>query len=169
MGRPIAVVVIVFLVAFAATVLIAGEPLYLVPALVLVAILAAWALFNRALTKRKIERDGSLEEAMSDHTDPVPSAHLIPDDETALGDTPEAHDELSPHDLPKDHPGRVTAEEQAAANEARGGDYTTRGDQELLEEAPEREESLGVADDDTPPARTAHEAGGSARGPRSGG
>lgn len=160
MGRWIAGVVVVFLIAFAATVLIAGEPLYLVPALILVAILAAWALFNRALTKRKIERDGSLEEAMSDHTDPVPSAHLIPDDETALGDTSEAHDELSPHDLPKDHPGRVTAEEQASANEARGGDFTTRGDEELLEEGPQREESLGVARDDTPPARTAHEAGG---------
>ena len=36
-----------------------------------------------------------------------------PDDETDLGETPEAHDELSPHDLPKDHPGRQAAEELA--------------------------------------------------------
>jgi hypothetical protein len=169
MGRWIAGVVVVFLVAYAATVLVAGEPLYLVPALVLVAVLAAWALFNRALTQRKIARDGSLEASMSDHTDPVPSAHLIPDDETALGDTSEAHDEISPHDLPKDHPGRTTAEEQAAANRARGGDDATRGDEDLLDEAPERDEPLGVADDETPPTRSAHDARDSARGSRSGG
>ena len=44
------------------------------------------------------------------------------DDETDLGDTPEAHDELSPHDLPKDHPGRQEAEELAG-----GEDGTTTG------------------------------------------
>jgi hypothetical protein len=38
---------------------------------------------------------------------------LTPDDETAAGDTPEAHDELSPVDLPKDHPGRREAERQS--------------------------------------------------------
>jgi hypothetical protein len=51
-----------------------------------------------------------------------PLGPLTPDDETDLGDTPEAHDELSPHDLPKDHPGRKEAEELA-----RGEDGTTRG------------------------------------------
>ena len=35
---------------------------------------------------------------------------MTPDDETPLGDTPEAHDEINPHDLPKDHPGREQAE-----------------------------------------------------------
>ena len=38
---------------------------------------------------------------------------MTPDEETDLGDTPEAHDEVSPHDLPKDHPGRQAAEELA--------------------------------------------------------
>ena len=42
-----------------------------------------------------------------------PLGPVTPDDETDLGDTPEAHDELSPHDLPKDHPGRHAAEELA--------------------------------------------------------
>lgn len=42
-----------------------------------------------------------------------PLGPLTPDDDTAAGDTPEAHDELSPHDLPKDHPGRAEAERQA--------------------------------------------------------
>jgi hypothetical protein len=42
-----------------------------------------------------------------------PLGPATPDDETDLGDTPEAHNELSPHDLPKDHPGRHEAEELA--------------------------------------------------------
>ena len=56
-----------------------------------------------------------------EHREPL--GPLTPDDETPLGDTPEAHDEITPHDLPRDHPGRVAAEEQA---EEGGG--TTRGD-----------------------------------------
>lgn len=51
-----------------------------------------------------------------------PLGPLTPDDETPLGDTPEAHDEISPHDLPLDHPGRGEAEERA------GGEAgTTKG------------------------------------------
>ncbi len=50
-----------------------------------------------------------------------PLGPATPDDETPLGDTPEAHDEISPHDLPKDHPGRQQAEREAGE----GG--TTRG------------------------------------------
>jgi hypothetical protein len=53
-----------------------------------------------------------------------PLGPVTPDEETDLGDTPEAHDELSPHDLPKDHPGRRAAEDLA---EEEGG--TTRGNQ----------------------------------------
>ena len=51
-----------------------------------------------------------------------PLGPVTPDDETDLGDTPEAHDEVSPHDLPPDHPGRQTAEELSG-----GEDGTTRG------------------------------------------
>jgi hypothetical protein len=51
-----------------------------------------------------------------------PLGPATPDDETALGDTPEAHDEIVPEDLPKDHPGRQEAERQAAS-----GDGTVRG------------------------------------------
>ena len=52
-----------------------------------------------------------------------PLGPLTPDDERPLGDTPEVHDEISPRDLPRDHPGRQAADEQAEAP----GD-TTRGD-----------------------------------------
>ena len=53
-----------------------------------------------------------------------PLGPATPDDRTPLGDTPEAHDEISPHDLPPGHPARGEAEKQAA-DEADG---TTRGD-----------------------------------------
>jgi hypothetical protein len=134
--------VAVFVVIFAATVTITGNPQFMWPALVLVALLAAYTAVNRALTRRIVRRDGSLEDAMSDNTDPIPSAHLIPDEATAAGDTPEAHDEISPHDLPVDHPGRGAAEAQAAANAARGGGDETHGDLRR-----------GVAEDTTADAR----------------
>jgi hypothetical protein len=51
-----------------------------------------------------------------------PLGPVTPDDETALGDTPEAHDEITPHDLPLDHPGRDEAERQAGS-----GGGTVRG------------------------------------------
>lgn len=50
-----------------------------------------------------------------------PLGPMTPDDETPMGDTPEAHDEISPHDLPPGHPGREEAEREAGP----GG--TTRG------------------------------------------
>src|SRR3954449_2128481 len=98
MARWMTGVVVLFVVAFAATALLTGEPGYIVPVLVLALLLAGYALLNRALTTRKCPRDGSLKETMSGNTAPMPSAHIVPDDDTALGDTPEAHDEISPHD-----------------------------------------------------------------------
>lgn len=53
-------------------------------------------------------------------------------DDTAVGDTPEAHDEINPHDLPPDHPGRRAAEEQAGGTEG-----TTRGHSDPPEASPE--------------------------------
>jgi hypothetical protein len=52
-----------------------------------------------------------------------PLGAMTPDDESPLGDTPEAHDEISPHDLPPDHPGRQEAERRAP-----GPGDTTHGD-----------------------------------------
>ncbi len=127
----------VFVVIFAVTVLLTGEPIYLIPVGILAALVILYAVFNRAMTARVASRHDSLEDAMSDEREPLPSAHLIPDNETAAGDTPEAHDEINPHDLPPDHPGRQAAEEKAGGEEG-----TTRGDEELLDVAPDRDESL---------------------------
>ena len=59
----------------------------------------------------------------ADHTDSVPKQTATRD--RPLGDTPEAHDELSPHDLPLGSPGRQAAEQQAG-----GLHGTTRGHRE---------------------------------------
>jgi hypothetical protein len=53
---------------------------------------------------------------MSEH-EREPLGPMTPDEETDLGDTPEAHDEISPVDLPPDHPGRRQAERDAGGVE----------------------------------------------------
>jgi len=53
---------------------------------------------------------------MSEH-EREPLGPMTPDGETDLGDTPEAHDEISPVDLPPDHPGRQQAERDAGGPE----------------------------------------------------
>ena len=58
-----------------------------------------------------------------DGTRREPLGPLTPDRQTPLGDTPEAHDEITEHDLPLGHPGRKAAERQAER-----GDGTTQGD-----------------------------------------
>jgi hypothetical protein len=46
--------------------------------------------------------------AASDHTDPIPA--IGADALRPMGDSPEVHSSLGPHDLPKDHPARRTVE-----------------------------------------------------------
>jgi hypothetical protein len=131
-----------FLVVFGVTVILTGNPLYLIAAVMIAALVIGWSLLNRAMTKRVASRHDSIEDAMSDETEPIPSTHLIPDNETAAGDTPEAHDEINPHDLPAGHPGREEAERQAEREPSDDGARTTRGDEDLARAAPEREEHL---------------------------
>lgn len=47
-----------------------------------------------------------------------PDNPVIGQDDRPLGDTSEAHDEISPHDLPIDHPGRKAAEHLAEERDA---------------------------------------------------
>ena len=65
------------------------------------------------------ERDDS----PHDGTKPEPLGPFTPDDQTPAGDTPEAHDEITVHDLPPDHEGREAAEREAEESE----DGTIRG------------------------------------------
>ena len=111
---------------------------YVIVILVLALIVAGLFLGNAAMRRRVAARHDSLDDAMSDEREPLPSAHLIPDNETAAGDTPEAHDEINPHDLPPDHPGR-----QAAEDKAGGEAGTTRGHEDLEPSGEQRVERGG--------------------------
>jgi hypothetical protein len=105
----------VLLVAYVVTVLVSGSPEFLIPAAILAAIIVGYALVQRALTRREMARHGGdVGAALRDDEDwAIPSAHLVGDNATQAGDTPEVHDEINPHDLPIDHPGRAAAEAQA--------------------------------------------------------
>ena len=101
-----------------ATSIITGDAAIVAAAVVFVAFIAIFAALNVFLAKRS--------GGTGDRDDAVPSAHLSPGaDDRPLGDTPEAHDEISPHDLPVGHPGRPAAERQAGGE---GG--TTQGHQD---------------------------------------
>jgi hypothetical protein len=84
--------VVAFLVVFGVTVILTGNPVYLIAAVMIAALVVGWALLNRGMTQRVAAKHDSLEDAMSDEDEPIPSTHLIPDNDTAAGDTPEAHD-----------------------------------------------------------------------------
>jgi hypothetical protein len=94
---------------------------WIIAIVILLLIVGGWFAVNRTATKRIADRHGGEpERALDDESEPIPSAHLITDDERPLGDTPEAHDEVNPHDVPLDNPARHEAEEQAAGGETRG-------------------------------------------------
>jgi hypothetical protein len=131
-----------FVVIFGVTVILTGNPVYLIAAVMVAVLVVGYALVNHGLTKRVAARHDSIEDAMADENEPIPSTHLIPDNETAAGDTPEAHDEINPHDLPAGHPGREAAEAKAAEEPDDDGARTTRGDEERLRAAPQRNEHL---------------------------
>ncbi|WP_354700002.1 hypothetical protein [Paraconexibacter sp. AEG42_29] len=50
-----------------------------------------------------------------------PLGPATPDDESAAGDTPEVHDDITAHDLPKDNPARADLVRE------QGEDTPTRG------------------------------------------
>lgn len=122
--RALPVILTVILVVLVLTTLLTGEAEYTVPAMILVGIIGLMALGEWGLKKRVENRPGN---PQSDSSDPIPSTHVAKDEETPLGDTSEAHDEISPHDLPKDHPGRIEAEKVASERFERDGSGVTRG------------------------------------------
>ena len=70
-----------------------------------------------------LEHEEGHEAPPHDKDSSEPLGPMTPDEQTPLGDTPEAHDEISPHDLPPGHPGREQAEHEAGGEEG-----TTSGD-----------------------------------------
>jgi hypothetical protein len=124
MGKWQVGIVVAFIVVYGLTVLLTGHAEYLWVGLALLVLVGGYAALNLALSRRVMAKHGgSFERAVADADEDIPSAHLFADDgERPAGDTPEAHDEITAHDLPLSHPGRKAAEEQAAA-----GDGTTAG------------------------------------------
>jgi hypothetical protein len=84
----------------------------LIAVLILLAVCAVAFVAFRVIT----QRGGSDTDSTSNFPNQEPRG------ERPLGDTPEAHDEINPHDLPLDHPGREEAEDVAG-----GAEGTTRG------------------------------------------
>jgi hypothetical protein len=131
MGKSVATAelaaIAVFFLVVAIVVVAIGRPVYLIPVAILAVLVGAYALLNQRISHRIVDtkHDGDVEGAMADNEDSVPAAHLIGDDERPLGDTQEAHDEISPHDIPKGAPERQAAEDQAG-----GEDGTTGGNAE---------------------------------------
>src|ERR671934_1136546 len=58
------------------------------------------------------------EGAPRDQRSREPLGPVTPDEGRPVGDTGEAHDEITPHDLPKGHPGRTEAEREARESES---------------------------------------------------
>jgi hypothetical protein len=87
----------------------------------------------RQATARDVAEQPDAEAREAAREEPMPAAFMNARSDVPLGDTAEAHDEISPHDLPPDHPGREAAEDQAG-----GPAGESRGDAELNEAAPAR-------------------------------
>ena len=99
---------------------------FALPIAILAVLVLGFFAANDLLSRNVMRRHGGdPRAAVADADEGLPSAHAIPDDGTALGDTAEAHAEINPHDLPMDSPNRRAVERQAAQ---RGG--TTRGNRE---------------------------------------
>jgi hypothetical protein len=118
-----------FFVVYVVVILLTGEPVWLIPGAILALIVIGWGVTNRAATQRLADRHGGdIERAMSDEDEPLPSAHLLAvEDGRPAGDTPEAHDEINPRDIPPDSPARQAAQAQVAAE---ADDGETRGNVE---------------------------------------
>src|SRR5262245_18272607 len=113
----------------------------MIAVLIIAVLVAGWFDLSAVARRNVASRHDSLEDVISDEREPLPSSHRIPDDQNAAGDTPEAHDEINPHDLPRSHPGRHAAEAKAHAERA-AGERATRGDDERAQAPPARDERL---------------------------
>jgi hypothetical protein len=82
-----------------------------IPILILAAICILAAIGYRLMAG-----SASGDAGYTDATDPTPKVPTSGDGRP-LGDTADAHDEINPHDLPLDNPGRQTAEEMAGGDE----------------------------------------------------
>jgi hypothetical protein len=97
-----------YVVCAVAAEIFAGRDAALATLLAGVIPLTAVALWIALARSKTVARGGARRDpSASDSEDPFPAIGI--DDARPLGDTPEAHDEITPHDLPLDHRGRRAA------------------------------------------------------------
>jgi hypothetical protein len=118
-----------FFLVIAIAAAIAGGIEWAIPIAIIAVIVGAYAGVNKKLaTSEMSSHGGDADRALRDGSEGgLPKTHVIGDDETALGDTPEVHAEISPHDYPKGAPERQAAEEMADQDTGEGEADTTRG------------------------------------------
>jgi hypothetical protein len=123
-----------FFLVIAVAAAISGGIEWAIPIAILAAIVGAYAGLNKGLAKKELDQHGGdPDEALRDGSEGgLPKAHVIGDEETALGDTPEVHSSVSPHDFPKGAPERQAAERMAAEESGDEPD-TTRGQEDPSE------------------------------------
>jgi hypothetical protein len=76
-----------------------------------------------ARRKTRLRDERRLEDASVDDLDPFPGVGM---DDAPLEDTPERHDDITPHDLPREHPARRRAEQRIATTLHQGRSPTGR-------------------------------------------
>jgi hypothetical protein len=132
--RTYLLVAAVFFIVVGVAAAIGGGGLeWAIPVGILGLIVAGYILVEKAIQRRALQTHGGDEyAALRDGSDGgIPTTHVIADEETALGDTPEVHGEISPHDFPKDAPERGAAERMA--EERSTGEETTTGHEDPSE------------------------------------
>jgi hypothetical protein len=75
------------------------------------AVALVFASTRRKTRRGASEREEQLVDTSVDDESAFPGIGM--DERTPLGDTTEAHDSITPHDVPRGHPGRSAAEEEA--------------------------------------------------------
>ena len=128
--RTFLLIAAAFFLIIAVAAAISGGIAWAIPIAVLAVVVAAYAAMNKKLEQTEMDRhSGDPNEALRDSSEGgLPKAHVIGDEETALGDTPEVHSSVSPHDFPKGTPQRKAAEEMAEQESAGTQEArTTRG------------------------------------------
>lgn len=133
--------IVVGLVALIVVGAVTGNGALLVALAVLVVLAAGAAIAQGIFGRYQTRTDEAAADDPSARREPMAGALHPASQDVALGDTGEAHDEISYHDLPPDHPGRHAAEQRAASGDARA--RTTRGDAELNRAAPGRSGRAG--------------------------
>ena len=146
--RTFLLVAAAFFLIVAVAAAISGGIEWAIPIAIIAAIVGAYAGVNKKLADTEMSgHGGDPDRALRDGSEGgLPKAHVIGDDETALGDTPEVHSQISPHDFPKGAPERQAAEEMAEQESQEREADTTRGHAD-----PSEREGRVQRESETPP------------------